>query len=385
MKKLVVILALVLGYPLAAWATHESSTELHVYDPPPITITDVDPLPHPVTVTQTVTVTVTESSPPPSVNPCVSAPWPTGSSLPARIAESTGLVRPVTNSAELRTALAGMNPGDIIDISDGASFGDGEANYLANRSGTAAAPITIQGGPGVRLGAMLRIEGDFIRVRNLEIDGTNGTIAWGIYGTNTANDVEICDVEVHGVHVTTSGPNPQGLITNTNTARWHLINSVFRNNGRSPDNVLDHGIYLGGSSHWGINLRLADNAAFGVQFYSFCTNCTFTHITATGNRIKGGIHSGGTSTGIRVFNSVAQSNGTYGFENISSGTYAGDHLVSWLNPSGAYRSISPCASCLTADPATAAIDFSNPAYSPPWDLNGNPRDSQPDAGALEVG
>lgn len=70
MKKLVVILALVLGYPLAAWATHESTTELHTVAGTTIVIpskvvTDIDPLPHPstVTVTQTVGSTPTSTSP----------------------------------------------------------------------------------------------------------------------------------------------------------------------------------------------------------------------------------------------------------------------------------------------------------------------------------
>jgi hypothetical protein len=290
------------------------------------------------------------------------------------------VLRSVSTSPEFRAALSAANPGDIIDIADGASFGDSEPYFLISRSGTAVAPITIQGGPGVRLGTTVRVQASFIRLRNLEIDGTNATSGQGIYGPS-GTDNEVCGVEVHDVHTTVNGPNPQGIITGSSAARWHFINVISRNNGRVPDNVADHGMYLSGSGFWLINVLLADNAAFGVQFYSNCTNCTAVHLTSRGNRLKSGLISAGSSTGNRVFNSVAYNNGSYGFER-TSGTLSGDHLLAFGNPNGAYRSLSPWGLCITGTLADA-VGHSNPAYSPPFDLNGNPRDSAPDAGAFE--
>jgi hypothetical protein len=339
-----------------------------------------DPLPRQVPIPHPGPPPPPPPPPPPQIDPCVSASWPVGSRLPARIVESAGTVRPVSTSAEFRSALTVANPGDIIDIQDGLTI-PAEANFLVSRSGTAAAPITIQGGPGVVSHTMFRIEANFVRLRNLVIDGTgNEQNAWGIYG-RSGTDNEVCGVTTRDVHTLTSGPNPQGVITGSGTARWLFLNHVSENNGRPGGSVLDHGFYHSGTGHWIVNGLARNNAGFGAQLYASCQNCTVVHFTSTGNRLKGGLISAGSSNGNRAFNSVAYNNGTYGFER-TAGTLAGDHLLAFGNPSGNYRDLAPCIACITGTLADA-IGHSNPDYSPPFDLNGNLRDSAPDAGAYE--
>jgi hypothetical protein len=351
------------------------------------------------TVTETVTVTAagTTAPPPPppppppaASGPCVSAPWPAGSQLPARIAESTGPVLNVTTSSGFRSALLAVNPGETIQLAAG-RYGAGELSYVLTRSGTAAAPITIEGaGTSTVIETRLRVEGDFVRVRNLLSDGTLSAVANGFYLTGGANDVELCGIEVKNQRQTADGPNPQGVLTSSTTARVHFINFVADNNGR-PGNVLDHGMYLSGTAFLLVNVLLYDNSAFGAQFYSNLSNSIATHVTTVSNNLKSGVINAGSSTGNRVFNSVAVGNAAYGFEN-TGGTLTGDHLIAWQNGAGAYRSVSPCVSCTTVDPlldpsyrpaaGSPALGFSNPAYSPQFDLYGSPR-SAPDAGAVE--
>lgn len=60
---------------------------------------------------------------------------------------ATATTIPVTNAAELHTALANAQPGQTIVLADGLYQGE----FVAARSGTALAPITIQGSPAAIL------------------------------------------------------------------------------------------------------------------------------------------------------------------------------------------------------------------------------------------
>jgi len=338
--------------------------------------------------TTTTTTTTTVPPPPPSGPACNSASWPAGSLLPARIAESTGSVINVSTSAGLRSALGSVNPGQIVRLAAG-HYGAGEAAYSVSRSGTAAAPITIEGAGGAVLDTTLKVSASYVRVRNLEIDGSTRSDENGVYGPGGSN-VELCGLYIHDV--TRGGQYAQGIITSSSTSNWQIINVRIERIGDPNATQFikehEHGCYLNGTGYLLANVLIKDVSGFGCQLYPSLDNSILTHVTLVGSRTKSGLINTSGSTGNRIVNSIAVGNASYGYE----GSIPGDHLIAFGNGGGQF-SLSSCSACLTANPlldssskpqaGSPAIGHSDPRYSPGFDLAGNPRPASPTAGAYE--
>lgn len=326
--------------------------------------------------------------------------WWAGISGYTRMPESTGTIKAVSTSAQLRSAITSAVAGDQIQLASG-TYGEGESEYYIGTARSTSNPVTIAPAPGavVTIATAFRLDaasgwrlgnGDYT---SFVIDGATTTIPYGVWLRSTTSSVELYGVTIRNVR-STNGGNPSGIFASGTTSNVYLLNIWSHSNGRVGGSVLDHGMYLGGSRYVLCNLLLTANAAFGVQFYSQLTDSVVTHVTAAGNA-RGGVHSGGTSTGIRAYNSIALNNSTYGFENISSGSYLGDHLISYGNDIANYRSLSPATNCVEVDPllsaeyvplaGSPAIGHCNPSYSPPFDLAGGVRGVTASAGAYEGG
>jgi hypothetical protein len=336
------------------------------------------------TPVSTPTATATPTPPPPSGTPCRSGGWPSGSLLPARIAESAGAVVNVSTSSGLRSALANATPGQIIRLSAG-RYGAGESSYAIGVSGTSSAPITIEG-PAV-LDTTLRISGSYIRVRNLEIDGSTRSDENGVYGPGGSH-VELCGLYIHDV--TRGGQYAQGIITSSSASFWQIINVRIERIGRDFAN-LEHGMYLSGNHFLVVNALLKDNLGFNMQLYSNLDDSIITHVTLIGAKNKSGLINASGSFGNKVINSIAVLNKSYGFEDSNGGS-SGDHLIAYGNLGGQYN-LPSCSSCLTSNPllddkgrpqaGSPAFGHSNASYSPQFDLGGEARSSSPTAGAYE--
>jgi hypothetical protein len=325
--------------------------------------------------------------PSPSSSPCSSSAWPSGSLLPARLAASTGGVISVSSSTALRSALSSVNPGETIRIAEG-PYGAGETLYAVTRSGTASAPITIEGSGGTVLDTSLQMSASYVRIRNLEIDGTTRSDENGIYGPSGSN-VELCGLYIHDV--TRGGKYAQGIITSSSTANWQIINVRIERIGNPTAATLnewEHGLYLNGTGYLVANVLIKDASGFGAQLYPNLDNSILTHITFVGSKTKSGLINASGSTGNRVYNSISEWNASTGYE----GPIAGDHLIAYGNAGGVY-SIASCSACLAADPlldfslrpqpGSPAIGYSDPRYSPQFDLSGRARPAAPAAGAYE--
>ena len=347
----------------------------------------VTPTATPMMPSQTPTPTATPGpQPPPGGAPCVSGGWPAGSLLPARIAESTGVVISVSSSAQLRSALAAVNPGSIIRLAPG-HYGAGESGFDVNRSGTASAPITVEGSPGAVLDTTLQMGASYVRVRNLEIDGTTRSDENGVEASGGSN-VELCGLYIHDI--TRGGIYPQGIFTTSSTSHWQIINVRIERIGLGqPTPQANHGLYLNGSSYLLVNVLVNQPSGFGFQAYPNLDDSIFTHVTLTNAQVKSGMISTSGSTGNRIFNSVAVGNHEYGYD----GTAAGDHLISFGNGAGAFSMSAACTACITSNPlldsaghpqsGSSTFGFSDPRYSPGFDLAGNTRSATPTAGAYE--
>ena len=346
------------------------------------------------TPTRTPTSMPTPSPSPPapaapsgSGSPCGSSAWPSGSLLPARLAASTGGVTSVSSSAALRSALSSVNPGETIRIAGG-HYGAGETLYAVTRSGTASAPITIEGSGGTVLDTSMQVSASYVRVRNLEIDGTTRSDENGIYGPSGSN-VELCGLYIHDV--TRGGKYAQGIITSSSTANWQIINVRIERIGNPTDATLnqwEHGLYLNGTGYLVANVLIKDASGFGAQLYPNLDDSILTHITFVASKTKSGLIDASGSTGNRIYNSISVSNASTGYE----GPIAGDHLIAYGNALGVY-SIASCSACLASDPlldfslkpqaGSPAIGYSDPRFSPPFDLSGKARPAAPAAGAYE--
>jgi hypothetical protein len=293
----------------------------------------------------------------------------------------------VSGSAGLRSALDSVGPGQIIRLASG-HYGAGESHYDVSRSGTASAPITIEGSPGTVLDTSIQTTASYVRLRNFEIDGKTRSDENGIYGPSGSN-VEVCGLYIHDV--TRGGKYAQGIITSSSTANWQIINVRIERIGNPTDPTLnqwEHGLYLNGTGYLVANVLIKDASGFGAQLYPNLDDSILTHITFVASKTKSGLIDSSGSTGNRIYNSISVSNASTGYE----GPIAGDHLIAYGNALGVY-SIASCSACLTSDPlldfslkpqpGSPAIRYSDPRFSPPFDLSGKARPAAPAAGAYE--
>jgi hypothetical protein len=101
--------------------------------------------------------------------------WPVGAAAaPAPAAVAGAAIRAVSDTAQLRAALAQAQPGDVIALQPGEYRIDG-GPLAVDRPGTAAAPISVRGSEGVHLSANVVetfvVAAPYWRFENLRISG----------------------------------------------------------------------------------------------------------------------------------------------------------------------------------------------------------------------
>lgn len=189
-----------------------------------------------------------------TVEPAAATDFACGPYTP--LAPSGGVVRSVSNQAELTAALAAARPGDVINLADGVYTRIDYQLDRGHRPGTASAPIVIQAAAGAspivdagdngnpsRRFAVSLIRTAHVRVRGLEIRN-------GIFGALSRGSASITFEHNHIHHLgqvgvatgaaeTTSGYEPSS-------------NTVIRCNRIHHTGMLDHeygeGIYVGTGS-----------------------------------------------------------------------------------------------------------------------------------------
>lgn len=149
----------------------------------------------------------------------------------------------VATAAQLKTALTVVQPGEVIQLADGIYNG----YFVANRPGTATAPITLRGSR-----AAVLTRGSFTTGHGIYVDGAH---YWRFEGFTAANaqkglmvdrshhvtiaEVEVRDIGHEGIHLRAGSTD--------NVVR----DSIVRRTGRASAG-LGEGIYIGSAkSNWG--------------------------------------------------------------------------------------------------------------------------------------
>ncbi|GAB3893961.1 hypothetical protein GCM10029964_071560 [Kibdelosporangium lantanae] len=198
----------------------------------------------------------------------------------------------VKNSAELKTALASVKPGDTITLADG-SYAD---QFIATRAGSASAPITLTGGEGAVLSDPL--------FKPADTDCPSGQTGYGLWlqGANywnlkgfsvtkskkglvldgashvTIDGVSVHDIGYEGVHFRKS--SPYGVIKNS---------KVYNTGLEVPG--YGEGVYVGSAnSNWDCYGNTGGMDA--SNFVQVLDNKIGPNVAAEGLDIKEGTHDG---------------------------------------------------------------------------------------------
>jgi hypothetical protein len=186
--------------------------------------------------------------------------------------------------AELEKALAGAEPGDVIELEPGRYVRDGGDRWVAAADGTAERPITLLGtrdaviasdGPGGDYG--LHVTGDHWVVRGLVVEqASKGIVLDGSDGT-VLDDVEVREVGDEGVHF-----------------RWCSSDGILRDS-YIHDTGLDspqfgEGVYVGSANSNWPKYSCTDGKDNSER--TVIEGNTFEDITAEGADLKEGTESG---------------------------------------------------------------------------------------------
>ncbi|MGY1815105.1 hypothetical protein [Blastococcus sp. SYSU D00820] len=145
------------------------------------------------------------TTPAPATAPAPATPAaPSPSSSPA---PSAGAVR-VATADQLAAALAAARPGQVIQLADGTYRG----RFVVERSGTAAAPIVLRGGPGAVLdggdaatGYTLHLDGaDHWRVEGLTVRGGQKGVVLDEADSVVLSGLDVGHTGMEAVHFRTS-------------------------------------------------------------------------------------------------------------------------------------------------------------------------------------
>jgi hypothetical protein len=338
------------------------------------------------TTTVTVTTTVTATTPPPIPG--------LGGSLPVRLPQSSGFVVTVNSVSELNAALGSVASGSTIRLHAGSYAG-----VNLSRSASSTAPITLEPYPGesVKFVASssqqypLKITGAYLRVRGIEITDPAGSSSTNVY--MLGHDVELDRVDIHGngtVQATYPTSGVSGIFSSSGSARLQVYNSKIHDVGVSEN--ADHGWYMEGTGHVLANsLVYGETKGYGIQVYPQASNCLITNNTVVDNPYKAGIIVGGTDVHDNLFvnNIVAFSNPTdwaiRGYSNGVNNVVRDSLLWSPDTIRTGLGGIVVGPNVRSGDPQfanRAAHDYhaganaagGDPAYMPPTDIEGNPRE-----------
>jgi hypothetical protein len=212
----------------------------------------------------------------------------------------------------IRRAVSRLRPGQRALVRGGTY----RENVEINRSGRRGAPITIAAFPGARpviesAEYPLEIDGSYVRIRGLVIQGARGTSSTNVYFESGADHIELVENEIRF-------SQDQGVFSEEQTSHLLIVANRIHHNGvdHRPGQHQSHGIYLQGRNHFVANNAIHDHReGFGIQVYnenggSVIVNNTVV-ASAQGGIVVGG--SGGVSN-ITIHNNILAYNATYGVQ-----------------------------------------------------------------------
>jgi hypothetical protein len=227
---------------------------------------------------------------------------------------------PGTRSRPWRTiqrALDRLGPGQRALVRRGTYVQD----LVAERSGTARAPITVAAYPGervvLRAGSTsgdtypLRITSGaaYLRVRGFVIELAKGTSSTNVYFEGRANHVELSGNEIRF-------SQDQGIFAEASTSNLQILGNRIHDNGRGHESGQhqSHGIYIEGRNHLiANNLINRHPYGFGIQIYPENTGTIVVNNTVVHSGHSGIVVGGDEGVGnITIRNNILAFNASYG-------------------------------------------------------------------------
>jgi hypothetical protein len=227
---------------------------------------------------------------------------------------------PGTRSRPWRTiqhALDRLRPGQRALVRRGTYVQD----LVAERSGTARAPIMVAAYPGERV--VLRAgstSGDtyplrvttgaaYLRVRGFVIELARGTSSTNVYFEGRANHIELSGNELRF-------SQDQGIFAEASTSYLQILGNRIHDNGRGHESGQhqSHGIYIEGRNHLiANNLINRHPYGFGIQIYPENTGTIVVNNTVVHSGHSGIVVGGDEGVGnITIRNNILAFNASYG-------------------------------------------------------------------------
>jgi parallel beta-helix repeat protein len=296
--------------------------------------------------------------------------------------------------------VASLRAGTYAELTGGAC--DLSYNTIVwSRSGTATAPIVIQGYPGeeanVVVKTKLKLTGNYLRLAGLVVERNSALSSFDSACTGEPNVVVYGDdVALDGLDIRNS--NMSGIYL-SGADRVSITGNRIRNNG--THDRLDHGIYYGSGVGGTIANNLFEgNRAYGIQMYPTPDGQLITQNVIVGSGKAGIILSG--ALNLTVANNISAWNSEEGIR-TGGGGCAGcvaDQNLLYGNSTNYYLP-QPLSilSTISADPLfvnrtagdyrlgsnSPAVDVARKSHSMPFDHLRHPRPigAGPDVGAFE--
>ncbi|MGG1554076.1 right-handed parallel beta-helix repeat-containing protein [Paenibacillus ferrarius] len=171
----------------------------------------------------------------------------------------------------LATALANAQPGDVITLAAGVTF---TGNFVAAKSGTASAKISIKGasstnkpilnGGSTSTGYALYITGDYYDVRNVKVTNSKKGIMLDHANNNWIEYVDVYNIGEEGVHFRDGSSN--NVIKNSSVTDTGILNAEY-----------GEGVYVGSDiGKWESYKKETNNNR--VSYVSFGPNVRAEHV-----------------------------------------------------------------------------------------------------------
>jgi hypothetical protein len=290
-------------------------------------------------------------------------------------------------------------------------------DLVAERRGTARAPITVAAYPGERVvlraastsgdtyPLQVRTGAAYLRVSGFVIELARGTSSTNVYFEGRANHVELSGNEIRY-------SQDQGIFAEASTSSLQILRNRIHDNGRGHESGQhqSHGIYIEGRNHLIANNVINRHPyGFGIQIYPENTGTVVVSNTVVHSGHSGIVVGGDEGVGnITIRNNILAFNSSYGVAADSACPVSPvlvDTNVLYRNGDGGIEkscnTINSGSGNINADPrfvsrsggnlqlgtGSAAVDRARGDYSPRDDIRGRrrPRGAGYDVGAFERG